>query len=117
MLNRALKLIRTFHEMDQTTLAKKLGISRSYLSELEGGSKTPSLEILERYSTVFHVPASSLLLLSENLADNRLSERVRVAGARKILRIMEWMAARNEEEMNSPEADDESKCSQNESVA
>ena len=98
MLNRALKLIRTFHEMDQVTLAKKLSISRSYLSELEAGSKRPSIEILQRYESVFRIPVSSVVLLSESLADDGLSERVRAAGAKKILRIMEWLAARNDED-------------------
>src|SRR5579871_953586 len=97
MLNRALKLIRVFHELDQATLARKLEISRSYLSEIEAGAKRPTLEILERYSTVFRIPVSSLMLLSEKLGNDRLSERIRIAGANKVMRILELLAARSDE--------------------
>jgi transcriptional regulator with XRE-family HTH domain len=94
MLNRALKLLRLFHEMDQHELAPKLKISRSYLSELESGKKQPTLELLDRYATVFHVPTPTLLLFSEALEAQRFSERLRIKGADKVLRILEWLAAR-----------------------
>lgn len=35
MLSEALRLIRVFHDMKQTELAQRLGISKSYLSEIE----------------------------------------------------------------------------------
>jgi len=42
MLHRALRLLRTYHQMSQIELAKRLGISNSYLSELEKeGPKNP----------------------------------------------------------------------------
>ena len=46
MLNQALKLLRTYHQFTQIELAKRLGISNSYLSELEKGDKTPGLDLL-----------------------------------------------------------------------
>ena len=94
MLNRALKLLRLFHEMDQYQLAQDLNISRSYLSELECGKKQPTLELLERYAIVFAVPVPTLLLFSEALEAQRFSERLRIRGANKVLRILEWFGAR-----------------------
>jgi transcriptional regulator with XRE-family HTH domain len=101
MLNKALRLLRLFHEMDQRELAPKLGISRSYISEIESGSKKPTLDLLERYATVFRVPTSTLLLFSEALEAQRFSERLRIRGANKVLRILEWLAAREEDELVS----------------
>ena len=67
MLHRALKLLRTSHDLKQKQLAKQLGISASHLSEVESGQKTPSLVLLERYGEVFEVPVSSILFLAENI--------------------------------------------------
>lgn len=92
MLNEALKLVRIFHHINQSDLAKKIGISRSYLSEIESGKKTPSIEILNKYSDVFDIPPSSLLLFSENLENDTFTEKSRVKVAKKIVSIMNWLA-------------------------
>jgi transcriptional regulator with XRE-family HTH domain len=96
MLNRALKLLRTYHQYTQVELAKRLGISNSYLSELEKGDKTPGLDLLERYSEVFKMPVSSILLFSESIGEDRKpGAKLRVAAADKILRLLEWLQERD----------------------
>lgn len=92
MLNEALRLVRVFHDINQSKLADKLGISRSYLSEIESGKKTPSIELLEKYADIFDVSPSSLLLFSENLKNNAFPERSRVKIAKKIIKIMNWIS-------------------------
>lgn len=92
MLNRALKLLRTFHQLSQTETAKLLGISNSYLSEIESGSKTPNLELLERYSTVFKLPVSSILLFSEQIDQAPVGNRLKIKAADKVLKMLEWIA-------------------------
>ena len=67
MLSEALRLIRVFHDMKQGDLANRLGISKSYLSEIEGGKKTPKIELIERYSSEFKIPSSSILFFAESL--------------------------------------------------
>ena len=57
MLTEALRLIRVFHDMKQNELATHLGISKSHLSEIESGKKQPSLQLIERYSSEFGIPA------------------------------------------------------------
>lgn len=92
MINRALKLLRSYHRFKQIDLAKRLSISNTYLSEIESGEKTPGIELLEKYSEVFKMPVSSILLFSESM-DGKVTpgERVRVAAADKILRLLEWI--------------------------
>lgn len=92
MLNEALKLIRVFHRLNQAELAKKLDISRSYLSEIESGKKTASLEILDKYSKAFSIPPSSILIFSEKMESDNFSEKSRVVVAGKILKIMSWLS-------------------------
>lgn len=97
MLNRALKLLRTYHQMTQIELAKKLGISNSYLSEIEGGHKSPPLDLLEQYSNFFKIPTSSILFFSESLTEEKKrGSKLRIGAANKILRLLEWIEERNE---------------------
>jgi transcriptional regulator with XRE-family HTH domain len=97
MLYRALKLLRGFHQLSQTELARRLEISNSYLSEIESGDKNPGVELLEKYSETFKMPVSSILLFSDRLgSDKRPSERIRVAAADKILRMLEWVSDRED---------------------
>lgn len=77
--------------MKQVDLALKLDISKSYLSEIESNKKTVSMDLLQKYSVIFSIPASSLLLFSENIYSTKASEKVRLKCTNKILKIIEWM--------------------------
>lgn len=97
MINRALKIIRQYHKMKQTELSEKLGISKSYLSEIESGKKPISYNLLEKYSAIFNIETSSLVFFSESLIHkNKLSEKFRSAFAGKIIKIMEWVIEVND---------------------
>lgn len=91
MYNRALKTIRQYHRLTQAELADQIGVSRSYLNELERGHKEPSLEVLRKYAEHFDVPLSSLMLFAERTNDNGL-ERARTFAADKVLKMLEWIA-------------------------
>lgn len=101
MLYRALRLLRTFHQLSQVELAKRLGISNSYLSEIESGSKSPGLDLLEQYSSVFRLPLSSILLFSEQLEEATPGNKLRVKAADKVLRLLEWVAEKEAVEHGS----------------
>jgi len=97
MINRALKTIRQFHSLTQAELALKLDMSKSYLSEIESGKKSVSFDLLEKYSGLFDIPISSLVFFSENLEKtDSIPEKFRSVVADKILKIMEWVALKNE---------------------
>jgi transcriptional regulator with XRE-family HTH domain len=93
MQHEALRLVRVFHDMNQTTLAERLQISKSYLSEIESGKKQVTLELLQRYAETFGMPLSSLLFFAEQV-DNGAREKVRTAIAGKALKMLNWMAAK-----------------------
>lgn len=90
MLNKALRLIRTYHDMSQTELCVELGMSNSYLSEIEAGRKQPSLDLLKKYSDYFEIPLSSILFFSENIERKELTGNIRKSIASKVISILEW---------------------------
>ncbi len=96
MISKALRLIRQYHNINQTQLASKLSISSSYLSELESGKKEPTLDILERYSRVFNVPLSSLIVFSETLEGAHSVSKARSFISKKMLKVLEWIADSDE---------------------
>lgn len=92
MYDRALKLIRQYHRLSQAELADKLGLSRSFVSELEKpGGKKPSIDVLERYASFFKIPVSSLLLFAERSTATNLREKSRAFAADKVLKMLEWL--------------------------
>lgn len=91
MLNEALRLIRVYHDMRQSEAADKLGISKSYLSEIEKGRKKPTLDLIEKYADAFDVPVSSIMFFSENMGRNKSYEKARGLIASKIISLMKYI--------------------------
>lgn len=69
-VNEALRLFRVFHDLRANEMSQKLGISPSYLSEIEHGKKKPSLALLNKYAEIFETKPSSILFFSEQLEKN-----------------------------------------------
>ena len=90
MLHEALKLIRIFHNLKQTELAQKLDISQSHLSEVEAGTKQPTIELLEKYADVFKMPLSSILYFAERKG-SKPSDKRSDAIAAKALQMLNWV--------------------------
>ena len=88
-LNTSLRLIRQFHRLKQKELAAKLEISPSHLSEIEGGTKNPSIDLLEKYSQVFHLPTSSIMMFVE--IQNKGADAMEYKIADKALKMLEWL--------------------------
>jgi transcriptional regulator with XRE-family HTH domain len=95
MLGEALRLIRVYHDLKQSEAAEKLGVSKSYLSEIEKGRKEPTLETIRKYESVFDIPMSSIMFFSENLGKNAPKERARTLVASKILKLMQFLEERS----------------------
>jgi DNA-binding XRE family transcriptional regulator len=84
--------MRRYHQLSQIDLAEKLEISNTYLCEIEKGSKSPSMELLEKYSKIFKMPVSHILLFSEKIDSSSPSDKVRAFTATKVIRLLEWLA-------------------------
>lgn len=91
MISDALRLIRQYHNLNQTQLASKISISISYMSEIESGKKEPSIELLQKYATYFNVPLSSLIVFSETLDGSQSKSKVRAFISKKMLKILDWL--------------------------
>jgi transcriptional regulator with XRE-family HTH domain len=95
MLGEALRLIRVYHDLKQSEAAEKLGVSKSYLSEIEKGHKDPSLETIRKYESVFSIPMSSILFFAESMGKDAPKERARTLVASKIIKLMQFLEERS----------------------
>lgn len=102
MYDRALKTLRQYHRLTQSDLAEQLGISRSYLNEIERKRKEPSLDILSKYAERFDIPLSSLMLFAEQTQNPKI-DRARLYVADKVLKMLEWIAEDDHDAENTPE--------------
>lgn len=95
MLGEALRLIRVFNDLKQKQLAERLGISTSHLSEVEKGVKSPSLDLLERYSIEFSIPVSEIMFFSENIEKAKTGAGIRNRIASKVLNLLQFIEAKS----------------------
>ena len=91
MLNESLRLIRIYWGKTQVDLSSDLGISQSYLSDVENGKKEVTIDLLNKYSRVLDVPMSSLLLFAENIDGHPPMGRTRMFLAGKALKLLRSM--------------------------
>ena len=100
MLSEALRLLRVYHDMKQNELAEKLAISKSHVSEIEKGNRTPSFELIEKYARFFKVPVSSIVFFSEQIevarSDRGRATRAKEAIASKIINLLQVIEDRTE---------------------
>lgn len=96
MLGEALRLIRVYHDLKQKQVAELLDVSTSYLSEIEKGHKTPTLDIVQRYSDKFGIPVSSIMFFAESVNGGTF-DRARSIVAGKMIGLMQFLEARSEQ--------------------
>lgn len=94
LLNESLRILRQFWGMTQSEAADRLGISQSYLSEIENGNKDVTLEVLRKYSEQMNIPMSSLLFFSEKVEGAPRNAKGRVYIAGKVLDVLKRIAPR-----------------------
>lgn len=90
MLHDALRYIRRFHQMSAQDVAAAIGVSPSYISEIESGKKRIHEDLLEAYSTIFKMPISSIYLIAES--EDTTDASAKGAARRKIAKIIKWIA-------------------------
>lgn len=55
-----LKALRTNQRLSQRELAQKLGLSNSYLCQIENQNRTPSRKVLMAYAEYFRLPVTTI---------------------------------------------------------
>ena len=88
MIGEALRLIRVFHDCKTSTLAKGIDVSPSYLSEIENGKKTPSLEILKKYADYFDTTVSAIMFFSEDIESDK-KKPIKTAVRNKLIKFLQ----------------------------
>lgn len=97
MFGDTLKQLRSVYGYSAKEMSKELGISPSYLSEIENNKKKPSLSILEVYAHVFELRLSTIVLLTEE-QDKLVNEgKTKLIIRRTMLRILSKQAEKNGE--------------------
>jgi transcriptional regulator with XRE-family HTH domain len=91
MIHEALRLIRVFHDLKQVELAGRLGVSKSHISEIEKGNKSPSLDLIQRYAAEFKIPVSSIMFFAEELPNAKSGDKIRSKIAGKVLDILHFV--------------------------
>ena len=105
-MDNVFRLIRVFHNLNKSETAKKVGLSLSYVSELESGSKNPSLDAINKYASGFDIPASSLLLFSEAAeGEGVVMDHLKIK--KKVLSMLSWLAMLGEEDGGEADGDKE----------
>ncbi len=98
MLGEALRLIRVYNDLKQNEMADRIGVSKSYLSEIEKGQKSPTLEIVQKYSREFSIPVSSIMFFAEEIPHAKLGEKVRVKVAKKVMGMLQFIERKASDE-------------------
>ncbi|PTP43168.1 helix-turn-helix domain-containing protein [Vibrio splendidus] len=97
MIHRALRVIRQYHDLSIAKLATDLQLPKPYIDGIEKGTKPVTEEILQKYSDLFDIPMTSLVMFSSHISnEKRLAKKVRTSLAGKVLKIAEWTISKDE---------------------
>lgn len=93
MIGDVLKRTRIIYGYKASEMCSELGISASYLSEIENNKKKPSLELLQKYADIYGIRLSSLILLSENMDEAEKSGKGTVFVRNMMVHLIQSMSA------------------------
>ena len=68
-----LRLLRISFDLSISDLSEKTKISKSYITEIEKGTKTPSEKIIKNYSIGLEIPEDTLNYLLNSYSQKHLS--------------------------------------------
>lgn len=98
MINEALALARMYWGYSQTEMAEALGMSQAMVSEIERGTKSVTLDTLDRYSKALGIKKSQLMFFAEEIEGERPVRRGRLILAEKALRLLQQLKPLNEKD-------------------
>lgn len=89
IINEALRLVRIYAQLSQAELAAKLDVAQSLVSDVEGGRKGVSMDLLERYSEALGIRMSQLLFFAEQIEGQPIGRRGKLIIAESVLKLLE----------------------------
>lgn len=104
MIGEVLKRLRKIYGYKAVVVSNHLGISASYLSEIENGKKQPSLEHLKKYAQLFGIKLSSLILLAESYEEAEKEGKGAVMIRSMMINLINSMSKTIEEKNETNEA-------------
>lgn len=88
MINEALALARMYWGYSQIEMAAALGMSQAMVSEIERGTKSVTLETLDRYAAALGVKKSQLMFFAEEIEGQGPVRKGRLIVADAALRVL-----------------------------
>ena len=88
-INEALRLLRLYCGFSQAEMAKRLSVAQSLVSDIEGGRKNVTMDLLESYSEAVGVRMSQLLFFAEEIEGQPIARRGQLIVAEKVLQLLE----------------------------
>lgn len=108
MIGDVLKRIRLIYGYKTSEMSSLLGISNSYLSEIENNKKQPSLDLLRCYAKIYGIKLSSLILLAESFEEATNHNKAQEFVKKTMLRLIDLMS-KGEEKLDELLGDDDQK--------
>lgn len=102
MIGKSLKRLRSIYGFKASDFSEKLGISPSYLSEIENEKKQPNLDLLQKYADIFQIKLSSLILIAETYDEAETQGKGDNFIGKMMIRLIEKMSF--DEESNEKES-------------
>ena len=65
---RAIATMRLYHGLRQREVCDRIGMSTSMMSQIEKGTRNPTLPTLDRISALYEIPTSMLAYVAEAIA-------------------------------------------------
>ncbi len=90
-INEALRLIRLYCRYSQAELAQALNVSQSLISDVEGGRKNVTMDLLQKYSEALNIRMSQLMFFAEEIEGQPIARRGQLIIAEHVLSLLEKM--------------------------
>lgn len=89
IINDALRLLRLYCGFSQTEMASRLSTTQSLVSDIEGGRKNVTMDLLEAYSKAVNIRMSQLLFFAEEIEGQPTARRGQLIVAEGIVKLLE----------------------------
>lgn len=96
-IGKAIKMCRVQRNLTQAELAKKVGLSDSYISLMEQGKRDPSMSTIESIADALHVPLFILVFLASDKVESELGEELTEKLSKMALTLIQRSNTRDEQ--------------------